>query len=874
MLEKTLSFLGVDNNDTTEPHKPWMKGERFHNLLPYESYDEETGLFYNKGATGFVLKGLPMVGASLHDQGQLAEFFRQKEHLPEGSSLQVLFVSSPRVGHLLDNWVDYRHGPERKLSAGIREEDCIYQKLAHQRRELFKKKALGEEPYMVSTCHLLISITFPGRLLEPLEKEHLLKTRNAAEESLKKIGVFTQKLDAEKFQQEMSNLLNMSGSIRDEPCSYNPLESISKQILHGETTFEATQNGEGVLTQGGRIICKSFYPKSSPKTWALHLMDLFLGNPLSLDGAMLCPFWLHYGLTVEHNQGQAKSKVIMRRESLENSMKNRLGKWMVALPEQYEEADSCLRELNQGERVIQACFSLTIMTEPKNLSKVEARLRQIWSSCGWESTPTTYDHLAMMIGSLPMTWTMGLRGLKKEVTGYGPDLAKMGKAKKTITKESQNLLPLLGEWMGQDAPGMLLYGRRGQLFCWNQFSTCLLPNIENKKTDHNYNVCIAGDSGSGKSFFMQEMMFTVLGVGGKVFVLDYGRSFKKSCELLGGEHIEFDIRRPLSLNPFSNIPVGSNPIESEIRTEMLATLKPMLQVMVSPRLGVSSLEEAILGKALIEVWEQYKNEASITHIQEYLSQSDNINSQNLGIMLSPFAEGGTYGSFFSGPSQASLSEDLVVIETDHLRNHPSLMAVLVQMVILQINQTMARGDRQKPYMIIIDEAWKLLSGKDTATFIEDVSRTARKYKGSLVLGTQLLTDYFRKEAPAAEVAFKGSSWKIILYQTENTIQALGGNENLKTFVGNEQRKAMLSSLRAHLPYFSEMAIFGPDITGVVARFSVEPFTGLLFSTSPDDHKIIEAERALSHSITESIDNILERRNREKGRGKNVSSIEK
>ncbi|KJV76091.1 conjugative transfer TraC domain protein, partial [Orientia tsutsugamushi str. UT76] len=37
-------------------------------------------------------------------------------------------------------------------------------------------------------------------------------------------------------------------------------------------------------------------------------------------------------------------------------------------------------------------------------------------------------------------------------------------------------------------------------------------------------------------------MLSVLGVGGKVFVLDYGRSFKRTCLILGGRYIEFDMK--------------------------------------------------------------------------------------------------------------------------------------------------------------------------------------------------------------------------------------------------------------------------------------------------------------------------------------------
>ncbi len=53
-------------------------------------------------------------------------------------------------------------------------------------------------------------------------------------------------------------------------------------------------------------------------------------------------------------------------------------------------------------------------------------------------------------------------------------------------------------------------------------------------------------------------------------------------------------------------------------------------------------------------------------------------------MLFPFTRDGQYGSFFSGKAGLSLKKDIVVIETDHLRSVPELLAVIVQIMIVHI----------------------------------------------------------------------------------------------------------------------------------------------------------------------------------------------
>ena len=88
---------------------------------------------------------------------------------------------------------------------------------------------------------------------------------------------------------------------------------------------------------------------------------------------------------------------------------------------------------------------------------------------------------------------------------------------------------------------MLFGGRKGQLI---QF--CPFDN-----TSGNYNVTVVGPSGAGKSVFMQELMSSTIGLGGRVFVLDVGRSFEKTCYMLNGQYIQFSSNIDICMNPFS-----------------------------------------------------------------------------------------------------------------------------------------------------------------------------------------------------------------------------------------------------------------------------------------------------------------------------------
>ncbi len=165
------------------------------------------------------------------------------------------------------------------------------------------------------------------------------------------------------------------------------------------------------------------------------------------------------------------------------------------------------------------------------------------------------------------------------------------------------------------------------------------------------------------------------------------------------------------------------------------------------------------------MWQAKGSSSEISDIADWLLLREESYAHELGNMLFPFTKDGQYGKFFSGKAKLSLNSDIVVIETDHLRSSPELLVVIVQIMIVHINQTMVKGGRERPFLIMIDEAWKLLAGKRSGEFIEEVGRIARKYNGSITLATQQLTDYFRGEGSAAEKAFENSSHKVILKES-------------------------------------------------------------------------------------------------------------
>ena len=298
----------------------------------------------------------------------------------------------------------------------------------------------------------------------------------------------------------------------------------------------------------------------------------------------------------------------------------------------------------------------------------------------------------------------------------------------TINRECGSFVPLQGEWYGTlKSPGVLLAGRRGQLMNWNAFDN----------EQGNYNVTVIGRSGSGKSVFMQELIFNGLGTGAKVFVLDVGRSFDKLCHTLDGQLIEFSKASKICLNPFSRFPLN-NAMELN---DCVVLLKSIIANMADPVHGMNSEQNSLIEEAIKEAWKVKASEASISDVANWLKEHKDPEARSIGRMLFPYTSNGVFGHYFEGKNNVNFNNPFVLLELEELKEKKDLQAVVLQLLMLTITDQAFLGDRKTRFYICVDEAWDLLRAKQTGSFIETLARRLRKYNGSLIVGTQQLEEF-------------------------------------------------------------------------------------------------------------------------------------
>lgn len=262
--------------------------------------------------------------------------------------------------------------------------------------------------------------------------------------------------------------------------------------------------------------------------------------------------------------------------------------------------------------------------------------------------------------------------------------------------------------------------------------------IESGKAD----ICIAGVAGSGKTSLIKEIALSAIEKGCKVFIFDYGRAFKEFCTELGGNFIELNPAKAVSINPFANLPTEADKISSEIRADFFSNFSILLEQMVSTEEEISTFEHSLLHHAVKAVWEVKKNKASVTDIAKWLLDHDRAIANSLSKGLANYTEGGIYAGFFSTGSELQLKSDIVVIETEQLRIYPKLFAVvMLQVMLLNISHVTAKSAAPESTLIIFEDFFNryVPEGSREARGILRTIISARKHKPYVVVESRCLS---------------------------------------------------------------------------------------------------------------------------------------
>ena len=811
------------------PWAPPAMPAALHALLPWRAFDEGSELYVNADSIGFMLEIPPFAGIDEETLGALAGTLA--DAAPERCTVQAIHWASPRFGAALEAWAEPRRSAGGALGTmGARRARML---------EHAGWRALhpGGPPYTLADYRAFLTASLAGPP-GPAAETDLGAFRRALEGTLASAGASTRRLGPDALLALAAELVapdtggEHDGGLDRPRRRWSPRDALNEQCAAPGRALSVTPTGLVFHHPDGedvavRVLSAIAFPEVWPGWRGNALIGDFHRDFLQPGCPVLTCLTVMTGEAVDGERAFLKSARATQQAG------TGIARYLPGLPEKARDWQAVTERLTDGERLVRASYMAAVYAPVAAIDEAEQAVRAIYHGQGWRVNAERYVQLPSWLACLPMVPAGGLDA----------DLARMGRMKTLLTSSVVNLAPVHGEWRGQAAnpdspPALFLIGRRGQPACWSPFAN----------DAGNYNVAVTGKSGSGKSVLMQELVAGIVGAGGEAVVIDDGRSFQHTAEALGGAFIAFG-KDAATLNPFAMIDAGTAAHDGDYREECFAMLAGVVGRMCRRRGAIDDIEAALIDEAIARAWDEAGNDADLGTVRRHLEAREDRRAADMGVALGPWCPGGASGRLFAGGDVPDLDNALTVFELAELKGRGDVQGVVLMLVVFLATQRMYHGPRTRAKAIVIDEAWDLLSGEDSRTFLEGAARRARKYRGALVTGTQSVNDYYAN--PAARAAWENSDWVIFLAQKDESVELLKAEKRIHCDPGMERA---LKSLTTAEGRYAELVLHGPD-GWRVARLVLDPWSVALFSSRGPAFAAVENLKAEGLTTLQAIDRI-------------------
>lgn len=341
----------------------------------------------------------------------------------------------------------------------------------------------------------------------------------------------------------------------------------------------------------------------------------------------------------------------------------------------------------------------------------------------------------------------------------------------------------------------------------------------------NANSVVFAKAGAGKSYFVKLEALRSLMFGTEIIIIDPEQEYLPLAQAVGGEYIDFSASSPIKINPF-DLPTDLNAGENELGRKILS-LTAFLKIVLG---SLNAQETAILDRSLKQTYQlkgitddpktQFNLPAGGPPLMEDLYKvligMEEPAAMELAARLERFIKGSLSG-IFSSQSNIDIKNSFTVFS---VRNLPDQLKPLAIHMILDFVWTKIRGKLKKRIMIV-DEAWYLMRNPDSAEFLVDLAKRARKYYLGLTTVTQDIEDFLATER--GKEIISNSSIQVLLKQAPVSIDLLAQAFNLSE---GEQRLLLSEGIGEGL--------FFAGNTHAAMRVVASPQEHQLITTNPQE----------------------------------------
>ena len=265
----------------------------------------------------------------------------------------------------------------------------------------------------------------------------------------------------------------------------------------------------------------------------------------------------------------------------------------------------------------------------------------------------------------------------------------------------------------------------------------------------NRNKFVLGPSGSGKSFFMNDLIMQYFSYGMDIVLIDTGHSYSGLCKYFGGKYITYEEDRPITMNPFRIS-------KAEYNEEKRELIKSLIGLIWKGTDGtLNQIEDTVLSNVVESYFSEYFSNPdpdphylSFNSFFEYSNEKIKLITEEEGIsfdlteywyILKKFYKGGNYDTVLNEEVDNSLFDvPFIVFEIDAIKEHKLLFPITTIIIMDVFIQKMRHKASRKA--LIIEEAWKAIASPMMASYILYLYKTVRKFWGEAIVVTQELDD--------------------------------------------------------------------------------------------------------------------------------------
>ncbi len=286
----------------------------------------------------------------------------------------------------------------------------------------------------------------------------------------------------------------------------------------------------------------------------------------------------------------------------------------------------------------------------------------------------------------------------------------------------------------------------------------------------NPNGVVLAQSGGGKSYFCKLLITRYLLNGTKVIIIDPQGEYKGLVRRFKGQIIDLSRTSSTLINPLD--------LMGHDYTEKRLSLMDLMPVMLG---DLSEPQRAFLDKAITEMykskgitlepdtWENNPPTLSdlLASLEKLVRKSTQIEKSTLRSVINRLEMyvSGVF-SFLNRQTNIQFNSNLICFDLGEMPKQikPVVMFLILDYVYMKMKSDLSRK------ILLIDEAWSLLSRTEDAGYILEIVKTCRKFNMGLLLINQEVEDLVNSKAGKSVLA--NSAYNLLLRQKPSVIRSV------------------------------------------------------------------------------------------------------